>query len=116
MTTRRRRSRVRRAPRSGASAGRRWALTPPLGYVHAKCMAVKTITIDLEAYELLRRHKRPHQSFSKVIKEYFAGRRRTARDLLAASGTFRISKPTLDAVDEQIRRRRASHARARRAR
>ncbi len=51
--------------------------------MHDKCMAVKTITIDLEAYELLRRRKRGGASFSRVIKEHF-GTPRKARDLLAA--------------------------------
>ncbi|MGH7410411.1 MAG: antitoxin VapB family protein [Candidatus Methylomirabilis sp.] len=50
--------------------------------MHDKCMAIKPITIDLEAYEALARHKRKGESFSRVIKEHF-GRRSTGRDLAA---------------------------------
>jgi predicted CopG family antitoxin len=45
-------------------------------------MAVKTITIDMEAYELLARHKAEGQSFSQVIKAHF-GEQPTAGRLLA---------------------------------
>jgi predicted CopG family antitoxin len=45
-------------------------------------MAVKTITIDIEAYELLARNKRDGQSFSQVIKAHF-GEQPTAGRLLA---------------------------------
>jgi predicted CopG family antitoxin len=74
-------------------------------------MAVKTITIDLEAYEALSRLKRKGQSFSEVIKERF-GRRKTARDLLAALGKVKVSEETLDNVEGQINLRRRSVAKA----
>ncbi len=44
-------------------------------------MAVKTITIDMEAYEVLSRFKRDGKSFSQVIKDEL-GARRTGRDLM----------------------------------
>jgi predicted CopG family antitoxin len=73
-------------------------------------MAVKTITIDLEAYEALSRRKRPGQSFSQVIKQHFAGGS-TGRDLLEALKRFSLAHDTLDAVDAQVRARRRSRAR-----
>ncbi|HRY45372.1 MAG TPA: antitoxin VapB family protein [Thermoanaerobaculia bacterium] len=74
-------------------------------------MAVKTITVDLEAYELLARRKRPGMSFSQVIKLHL-GPRGTARDLLAMTKAAPLAPKTLDAVDGLIRGRRASPARA----
>ena len=79
--------------------------------MHDKCMAVKTITIDLEAYEALARRKRKGESFSRVIKEHF-GRRSTGRDLGAALETLRLAPDTLEAATEIIRSRRRSPARA----
>ena len=77
--------------------------------VHDKCMAVKTITIDLEAYEALRRRKRAGQSFSQVIKEHFNAPK-TGRDLQAALERFALSPDTLDAVEDAMRRRAESPA------
>jgi predicted CopG family antitoxin len=74
-------------------------------------MAVKTITLDLEAYDLLARRKRPGQSFSEVVKEQF-GRTKTGRDLLAALADVTVSAATLDAVEAQIENRRSEPARA----
>jgi len=70
-------------------------------------MAVKTITIDLEAYEILSRRKRAGQSFSKVIKEQL-GRRKTGADLRTVLKQVRLSPQTLDRVEAQLRERRRS--------
>lgn len=67
-------------------------------------MAVKTITIDLDAYEALRRRKRQGQSFSDVIKEHFTGGA-TPEALRAAVRASGIHRSTLDAVDALIRDR-----------
>lgn len=74
-------------------------------------MAVKTITIDLDAYDALARRKRPGQSFSDVIKERFTTGG-TGRDLLEAARHFTLDEGTLDLVEEEVRRRRRSRARA----
>ena len=72
-------------------------------------MAVKTITIDTEAYDVLARHKRRGQSFSQVIKERL-GARCTGRDLSAVLSGLNPSRQTLDAIDSVIRARRLSRA------
>ncbi len=79
--------------------------------VHDKCMAVKTITIDLEAYEALARRKRKGESFSRVIKEHF-GRRSTGRDLTALLPEICLSDSTLRQLDGLVRGRRRDRARA----
>jgi predicted CopG family antitoxin len=73
-------------------------------------MAVKTITIDMKAYEILSRHKGAGQSFSQVIKERL-GRRMTGKDLLAIATRAGLSEKTLDAIDAQVRARRGEKAR-----
>ena len=67
-------------------------------------MAVKTITIDLQAYEVLSRYKRAGQSFSQVIKERL-GPVRTARDLAAALKRVTLSDATLTALDQAVKAR-----------
>jgi len=74
-------------------------------------MAVKTITIDLEAYEALARRKRKGDSFSRVIKEHF-GRRRTGRDLAAMLKTLRLADDALAGAEKLVRERRRDRARA----
>ena len=75
-------------------------------------MAVKTVTIDLEAYDLLSRHKREGQSFSQVVKEHFSGTKKGS-DLIAVLREVSLSDETLDAIDEQVKGREANIAKAR---
>ena len=74
-------------------------------------MAVKTITIDMQAYEILSRHKKEGQSFSEVIKEHF-GPQPTAGRFRERIRTVRFSDQFLDAVDRIVTERRKSPARA----
>jgi predicted CopG family antitoxin len=72
-------------------------------------MAVKTITIDMDAYELLAAEKRGNESFSKVIKRRL-GPARTARNLLDALPGCLLADDTLDRIEEAVRRRSDSPA------
>jgi predicted CopG family antitoxin len=58
--------------------------------MHDLCMATKTISIEIDAYELLVREKRdPKESFSRVIRRVLTERPAlTAGDLLAAMQAF----------------------------
>lgn len=67
-------------------------------------MAVKTIAIDLEAYEALARRKRPNESFSQVIKRAFKQEANTAAALLAHLPEVCFAPATLDAIEEQAAR------------
>jgi predicted CopG family antitoxin len=68
-------------------------------------MAVKTITIDMEAYNALARRKRPGESFSQVIKRTLAAERYTAANLLEHIDKVMLSESALDATDEVVRSR-----------
>jgi len=65
-------------------------------------MAVKTITIDMEAYEALASRKREGESFSQVIKRTIANERYTAANLLEHLDSIDISRQTLDAMEESV--------------
>jgi predicted CopG family antitoxin len=75
-------------------------------------MAVKTITIDMEAYDLLSRHKKEGQSFSQVIKAHFGQRPMTAGRFLERVRSAPLSEETLDILDRIVRDRKLSPARA----
>jgi predicted CopG family antitoxin len=79
--------------------------------MHDADMAVKTITIDVEAYEALSRLKREGQSFSQVIKENLRPRYPPS-GLLQAMKEHPISEETLDEIERQVQRRREDPARA----
>jgi len=64
-------------------------------------MAVKTITIDMEAYDLLAADKREGESFSKVIKRRLKPKK-TARALLEHLHECMLAEDTLDRVEELI--------------
>ncbi len=73
-------------------------------------MAVKTITIDLEAYEALARHKKRGQSFSQVIKAHF-GPRKSVAAFRAILRETALSARTTNAIDDVVRSRKKSPAR-----
>jgi predicted CopG family antitoxin len=73
-------------------------------------MAVKTITIDLEAYDTLTRFKHPGQSFSDVIKQEL-GTRRTATDLAEAVKRATLAESTLVRLDRIVAHRKRDRAR-----
>lgn len=65
-------------------------------------MAVKTITIDMEAYERLAREKREGESFSQVIKRVLAARGMTARSLLESIKDIRVADETLESIEKVV--------------
>ncbi len=77
-------------------------------------MAVKTITIDLEAYERLAKEKKEGESFSQVIKRVLRPRYMSATGLLKAVEMTALAEGTLDRIEEVVRGRNQDMVSARR--
>ncbi|MBT3272088.1 MAG: hypothetical protein HN368_02955 [Spirochaetales bacterium] len=71
-------------------------------------MAVKTITIDMEAYTLLYEEKQGNESFSKVIKRTLKKKRKNAATFLANLEQFVFEDETIDKVENIIEARKDS--------
>jgi predicted CopG family antitoxin len=69
-------------------------------------MAVKTITIDMEAYERLSRLKRDGESFSETIKRV-TPKRVDHEAWLASLASDPFSDDFVQAVEQQVAQRRA---------
>jgi predicted CopG family antitoxin len=81
-------------------------------------MATKTISLEMDAYEKLRRARRtPSESFSSVVRRAeFPGAPKTGADVLAIiekrmkSRNFPMSEADLDFLDEAQKKARASNS------
>lgn len=75
-------------------------------------MAVKTITIDMEAYELLAQKKGKGESFSKVIKRLVQQRGGSAETLLARLKELSLDDEALKGVEQAVASRDADYGSA----
>ena len=62
-------------------------------------MAVKTITIDMEAYTILSSLKKGNESFSQVIKKTLYKESKTAERLLENLDSCLLGADTLEVTD-----------------
>ena len=65
-------------------------------------MAVKTITIDIEAYEKLASEKKANESFSQAIKRILNSRKMTADKLLKSLDKLALSEDALTHVERIV--------------
>ena len=69
-------------------------------------MAVKTITIDLEAYKRLKRAKKENESFSQTIKRIVPKPVDPAEWFARLDKLGPFSREFVDAVEKQVKGRR----------
>ena len=75
-------------------------------------MATKTISIDIEAYKRLKSARRENESFSQVIKRVVREPVPVAEWLKRIEGRS-LSRQAVEAVEQQVKRRRTTSARER---
>lgn len=71
--------------------------------MHDSCMATKTITLEIDAYEKLRSAKKPGESFSAVVRRMSIENSVPTGDYLASyflSGGSGVPEKWLTAVEE----------------
>ena len=107
-------------PRKGQFIGHSFVLHAEFDihfmFMHDICMATKTISLELDAYEKLRRARRtPSESFSSVVRRAeFPGSPKTAAELSAIlenrmkEDRLFFSESELDRLDEAQKNARAS--------
>jgi hypothetical protein len=86
--------------------------------VYDSCMATKTITLEIDAYEKLKRHKRERESFSAVVRRARWDDSATAGHVLAAlRNLYRLHPKSFldDEALDRIEARAVSRARRIRA-
>lgn len=68
-------------------------------------MAVKTITIDMEAYNLLAGEKRTDESFSKTIKRMVRTNKKTASSFMKNLEALVLNEDSLVNIEKIIKSR-----------